>query len=328
MPFRELLGQTTAVEILTRALRSGRTHHAYRFEGPAGVGKEMAALAFARCLVCEQPVQGLACCNCSACRRAITLTAEPPLVPLHPDVVLVARGLYPPSMLGTSTPESTAIGIEQIRKMVLSRIGFSSHEGRALVFIIRDADEFSQSAANALLKTLEEPPATVHFVLLTSRPNRLLDTIRSRTLPIRFGALSNQVLETILTNRDRLAASPLIPLAQGSASTLLELAESEQLETRDQFVESLDQAIVAPDLAAALDAIGKKQEDREELRAHLTWYLARLATRAKEVVNVDPFAAERLGKFHQVVTQTIRDLERNGQPALMLEAAITRLRRC
>ncbi|HMA92234.1 MAG TPA: DNA polymerase III subunit delta', partial [Polyangiaceae bacterium] len=188
MPFREILGQPTAIEIMTRALRSGRLHHAYRFEGPAGVGKEMTALAFARCLVCEQPCQGLACCNCGACRRAISMTAEPPIVPLHPDVVFVARGLYPPSMLGTSTPESTAIGIEQIRRMVLSRIGFSSHEGRALVFLVRDADDLSQSAANALLKTLEEPPARVHFILLTSRPNRLLDTIRSRTLPIRFGA--------------------------------------------------------------------------------------------------------------------------------------------
>lgn len=327
MPFREILGQDTAVEILTRAVRSRRLHHAYRFEGPAGVGKEMAALALARCLVCESPRDGLACCTCGACRRAATKTSEPPEVPLHPDVVLIARGLYPPSMLGSNSPETSAIGIEQIRKMVLSRIGFSSHEGRALVFIIRNADEFSQSAANALLKTLEEPPGAVHFVLLTSRPNRLLDTIRSRTLPVRFGALSTETLETILKRRN-VQGSSFIPLAQGSASTLLELAESDELQSREQFVEAIRQAIDAPDLATALDLLGKKQEDREELKSQLTWVLARLSSEAKELAAASPDQAERLSRQHQLVMSTIRDLERNGQPALMLEALVSSLRRC
>lgn len=326
MPFREILGQSIAVEILTRAVRSARLHHAYRFEGPAGVGKELAAVALARCLVCERPHDGLACCECSSCRRAITKTSEPPEVPLHPDVVFIARGLYPPSMLGSSSPESSAIGIEQIRKMVLSRIGFSSHEGRALVFIIRDADEFSQSAANALLKTLEEPPRAVHFVLITSRPNRLLDTIRSRTLPVRFGALSNEALETILKRRNSEGAA-YIPLAQGSASTLLELAESDQLQSRDQFVDAIRQAILAPDLGTALECLGKKQEDREELRIQLTWLLARWAAEAKGFAATDAVQAERLSRRHQIVASTIRDLERNGQAALMLEAMITALRR-
>ncbi|MGC4063399.1 MAG: hypothetical protein QM784_01845 [Polyangiaceae bacterium] len=195
MPFSDILGQSTAVEILQRALASGRLHHAYRFEGPDGVGKEMAAFAMAQSLVCEAPRNGLACLSCGACRRACTLAPEPPNVPLHPDVVLLAKGLYPPAVLGTSSPETSAIGIEQIRRMVLGRVGFSSHEGKSLVFIIRNADDLSQGAANALLKTLEEPPRSVHFVLLTSRPNRLLDTIRSRTLPIRFRALSDAVLD-------------------------------------------------------------------------------------------------------------------------------------
>jgi DNA polymerase-3 subunit delta' len=327
MPFRAIHGQNTAIEILTRAVRMGRLHHAYRFEGPDGVGKEMAALGLAQCLVCEQPLDGgLACCRCGACRRAVTFATEPPQVPAHPDVVFVARGLYPPSVLGTSSTETSAIGIEQIRKMVLSRIGFSSHEGRALVFIVRDADEFSQGAANALLKTLEEPPRAVHFILLSSRPNRLLDTIRSRTLPIRFGALSDEVLASILEKRG-VSGQSLIPLAQGSARMLLNLAESEQLEARDQFVDAIRQAIVAPDLAAALDLVGKKHDEREELKAQLLWLMARLASEAKQNASSDPMLAERLSNYHLIATQTTRDLERNGQPTLMLEAMLTRLRR-
>jgi DNA polymerase-3 subunit delta' len=327
MPFREILGQSTAIEILTRAVGSARLHHAYRFEGPDGVGKTMAATAVAQCLVCEHPVAGLACCQCGACRRATTLSPDPPEVPLHPDVVWIGKALYPPSVLGTSSPETSNIGIEQVRKMVLARIGYASHEGRAMVFIIHHAEELSQGAANALLKTLEEPPQRVHFLLLTSRPNRLLDTIRSRTLPIRFGALSDESLREITRRHGVAVRDELLPLAQGSAKALLDLANSEQLESREQFVEAIRRAVAANDLAGALDILGKKQEERDELKTQLSWVLARFVTDAKNLAHENPLGADLVSRQHQVITNSIRDLERNGQPALMLEAMITRLRR-
>lgn len=325
MPFRELLGQTTAVEILTRALGIGRLHHAYRFEGPDGVGKEMAAFGLARSLVCESPRNGLACCACSACSRAVSLATEPPNVPLHPDVVLIGKGLYPPAVLGTSSPENTAIGIEQIRKMILGRIGYSSHEGKGLVFILRNAEELSQGAANALLKTLEEPPGRVNFILLTSRPNRLLDTIRSRTMPIRFRALSDAILSQLLDKKG--IDKSVIPLAQGSARLAMDLADGERLEQRDKFVDTLRQAIVATDLGSALELLGKKQEDRDELRLQLAWAQARFSTQARQLIETEPRTAERLANYHRLLLETSRDLERNGQPALMLEAMVTKLRR-
>src|SRR5205085_102595 len=161
------------------------------FEGPDGVGKELAAFALAQSLVCETPVAPgvsaapgvsgasgasgvsaastkpvLGCGTCSACRRAVRFAEEEPCVPQHPDVVLLERGLYPPAVLGATTRETAAIGVEQVRRLVLARVGFSPHEGRALVFIVRAAHELSLPAANALLKTLEEPPQRVHFVLL------------------------------------------------------------------------------------------------------------------------------------------------------------------
>jgi DNA polymerase-3 subunit delta' len=325
MPFREILGQPTAVEILKRALGSGLLHHAYRFEGPDGVGKEMTAFALAQSLVCDAPREGLACRECSACRRAVTLANEPPNVPLHPDVVLIGKGIYPPAVLGTTSPETSAIGIEQIRKMILGRVGYSSHEGKCLVFILRNADELSQGAANALLKTLEEPPRNVQFVLLTNRPNRLLDTIRSRTMPVRFRGLSDAVLAQILERKGVSTAG--VPLAQGSARLAIELADGERLETRDQFVDAIRRAVEAKDLGGALDALGKKQEDRDELRVQLAWVQARFAAQARQLVDTDPAAAERLAQWHRVVLDTSRDLDRNGQPALMLEAMVTKLRR-
>ena len=114
MPFSSVLGQASAVATLTAALRRGHAHHAYRFEGPDGTGKELCAFALAQALVC---VGGdpLGCGRCDACRRAIELSTEPPCVPKHPDVTLVERGLYPPETIGKSTPEKADISVYQVR---------------------------------------------------------------------------------------------------------------------------------------------------------------------------------------------------------------------
>src|SRR5882757_6130445 len=157
MAFADILGQEPALQTLTRALDTGHVHHAYRFEGPEGVGKEMAAFSLAQALVCV--VGGARACGvCSACQRALKISEEEPRVPAHPDVVLVERGLYRGRI---SANEATGISIEQV--------GYRPHEGRALVFIVRAAEELTVSAANALLKTLEEPGRGTHFILLTSR---------------------------------------------------------------------------------------------------------------------------------------------------------------
>src|SRR4051794_27344624 len=118
MVFGDVLGQSTAVSTLRRALEGGRLHHALRFEGPEGIGKELCVFALAQALVCsEQPGEG--CGTCSACRRAVTLSPDAPSVPAHPDVVLVQRGLYPAGVLGRNSPETTGIGVEQVRRIVL-----------------------------------------------------------------------------------------------------------------------------------------------------------------------------------------------------------------
>src|SRR5262249_39933563 len=147
VPFAHILGQQAAIATLTRALERGRVHHAYRFEGPPGVGKELAAFAFAQALVCTTG-DALGCGACSACRRAATLADEAPRTPLHPDVLLVGRGIYPPDAIGRSRPEISEISVDQIRKIVLVHTAYPPHEGRARVFIVRDADELSASAAN------------------------------------------------------------------------------------------------------------------------------------------------------------------------------------
>src|SRR5262249_29427384 len=148
----------------------------------------------------------LGCGACDACRRAVTLSAERPEVPQHPDVTLVEKNLYPPETIGRSRPELTEISVDQVRTIVLAHAAYPPHEGRARVFIVRRArlslvaaaEELTQSAANALLTTREDPRQGPHFILLSPRGDRLLNTIRSRTLPVRFGPLPDEVVRGAL----------------------------------------------------------------------------------------------------------------------------------
>jgi DNA polymerase-3 subunit delta' len=320
VPFSQVLGQEPAVTTLARALASGRVHHAYRFEGPPGVGKELAAFALAQALVCEK---GTGCGQCSACRRAVTLSDSDPRVPLHPDVVLLGRGLYR-GLLGGSSSEATGISVEQIRRIVLARVGFPPHEGRALVFIVRDADEITVQAANALLKTLEEPQERTHFILLTSRASRLLDTIRSRSLPVRFGPLPDRVVASILEAR---GLDPSVaPVAQGSASLALELADPEAKSERDAFVDAAFVALGAGDLAPALKLAEGQKKDRDGLKAQLSFFAQAVASQAATAITHDAKLALTRAFQHRTVLEAIDALERNVQPGLALEAMFVKLR--
>jgi DNA polymerase-3 subunit delta' len=320
--FSDLLGQDAAVATLERALAAGRVHHAYRFEGPPGVGKELAAFALAQTLVCERG-SGSACNACSACRRAVTLSADDPRVPQHPDVVLLGRGLYR-GLLGSNSSEASGISVEQVRRIVLARVGFPPHEGRALVFIVREADEITPQAANALLKTLEEPHDRTHFVLLTSRPSRLLDTIRSRSMPVRFAPLSERIVSTILERR---GLDPSVAvLAQGSASLALELADADAKREREAFTAAAFAAVSAPDLAPALKLAETQKGDRDGLRSQLAFFAQAIAVEARGATRSDPATALRRAHQHGTVLAAMREVERNAQPALLLEAMFVRLR--
>jgi DNA polymerase-3 subunit delta' len=232
--------------------------------------------------------------------------------------------LYPPSALGTQSRETVAIGVEQIRRVILSRMGFPPHEGRALVVIVRAAHELSQQAANALLKTLEEPPDRVHFVLITNQPNRLLDTIRSRTLAVRFAPLPEQVIGTIL---ERLGKSASVSrLAGGSASVALSLADVDRARARAEFVRGADEAVDAPGVDAALAFAGSRPDDRDALLEQLRHLAQHYALGARDLVSERPRAADVLAARHAIVAGAIDAVERNAQPALVLESMIVRLR--
>jgi DNA polymerase III delta' subunit len=154
-------------------VQADRLAQAYLFAGPASCGKHAVGEALARALNCLS-TPGFGCDTCDSCVKIAEGN--------HPDV----RTLEPEGKLGR-------ISIDTIRKQVIPAMAMPPHEGRARIFLIREATAMAGPAANALLKTLEEPPPRTHFILGTTAPVKLLPTIRSRCQRVNFQALSPEL---------------------------------------------------------------------------------------------------------------------------------------
>lgn len=178
MAWGDVIGQERAVALLQRALENQRVAHAYIFHGPEGVGKKLTAITLAMALNCtaagERP-----CGSCSACSRIGR--------GIHPDVALVE-------------PDGANIRIEQVRE-IERKLSMAAYEGRKRLYILDPADALSLEAANAFLKTLEEPPLDTVFALITDKINRLLPTIISRCQLIPFSALRREEAAKIVADR-------------------------------------------------------------------------------------------------------------------------------
>src|SRR5262249_5508659 len=219
MSFESVLGQGHAVGILRAALQSGEIHHAYLFSGPTGVGKELAAVAFAQALICQEK-PNLGCGKCSACLRTAK-HAHPDVLWLMAEDEMIARGLAGRSDFA-SIP-SREIKIEQIRSFQ-ERIGLRALEGTRKIAIVVAAEQMNPQAQNALLKTLEEPPADTVLVLLTSAADHLLPTVRSRCskvvfVPLPVALIADQVRRQ--RGLDPETSSLLAALSRGSLSRAL-----------------------------------------------------------------------------------------------------------
>ncbi|MFO0674581.1 MAG: DNA polymerase III subunit [Polyangiaceae bacterium] len=323
----QVRAQDTAVETLRRALANGRVHHALLFDGPDGVGKELVAFGLAQALVCAEPQDGQACGACSACSRAVPREGEDR--PVHPDVVVLERGLYEPAQIGRRTPESQEISIDQVRTLVLARAAFAPHEGRAKVFIIRRAEELSTSAANALLKTLEEPGQRTHFILLSAQADSLLPTIRSRTLRVRFGALPDALVAELLAARgvDAEAAARIAKIASGSMAVAQTHADPEASERRERFLAQVKAALAGPSLAAALALAEEAKKDKAALAPGLIALATELAAEARAHAGAtdDDTADAAAARFRMVQTALVA-LDGNASPQLTAESLLIRMR--
>jgi DNA polymerase-3 subunit delta' len=202
----DILGQRQACGQLWAAVAADRLHHCYLFEGREGVGKATVALRLAMAANCEGSAEGPSpCARCGPC-RAIAEGRHPDVIELKPD---------PGKASGTIT-------VDQVRE-VLRLLSLHRHSARRRFVIVDPADLVRVEATNALLKTLEEPPDGTGFVLVTSRVASLLPTVISRSLRVRFHAVSQEVLVPWLAARGFAEPERLARLSLGSPGQAIAL---------------------------------------------------------------------------------------------------------
>jgi len=364
MPFRDVVGHVRLIKLLSRAAAGGTLPPSLVFAGPSGIGKRLTAVSLAQALNCtnqssvvshqssvvshQSSVVGLltddggpaddgrlatdSCGRCAACKRIAR--------GVHPDVLIVEPG------------DSGAIKIDQVRDIV-DRAAYRPFEGRRRVVIIDEADALVSAAQHALLKTLEEPPPSSVFILVTARPDVLLPTVRSRCPQLRFRPLAANDIASALVARGRSEseARAVAATADGSLGQALEASAGELVEARRVAERVLTHASASQDPARRLE--GAKEllaktgaggdSEREQLSSHLRAMASLLrdvevlATRADDRTLANPDvrpALERLTESYKgergvrafgAVDRALVALERNAGVKLVADWLVLQL---
>ena len=247
MTFGEIYGHGKQISILKSAMAKDRIAHAYLFYGMEGIGKRTTAAVFARALNCgaEDPP----CDACPSCRKAEHKN--------HPDIV-------------TITAEGQFIKIGAVKELQ-ERMTFRPSEGRRRVFIMPEADRMNAAAANALLKTLEEPSAGNILLLTSARPHALPMTILSRCQHLRFSPLACEEVERYLREKEGLdagAAAVVAASAGGSIGKALEMNREDYMTLRNVILDDLS-SDNADDPLQRLAFAGRFGTEREEILERL-----------------------------------------------------------
>ena len=208
--FEDMLGQEHVLRALTNALDQDRLHHAYLFTGTRGVGKTTIARIFAKSLNCEKGVSSKPCGECSACQQ-------------------VDEGRFLDLI---EVDAASRTGVDDTREL-LDNVAYTPSSGRYKVYLIDEVHMFSKSSFNALLKTLEEPPPHVKFLLATTDPQKLPVTVLSRCLQFNLKEMPDQLLRPYLADlldkekveHEELAVAHIAQAADGSVRDALSLLD-------------------------------------------------------------------------------------------------------
>jgi DNA polymerase-3 subunit gamma/tau len=330
--FAELRGQDHVVRALQGAVKNERISHAYLFSGPRGTGKTTTARILAKALNCENPVDGDACAKCASC-------------------LAIAKGT---SLDVIELDAASNNGVDDIRDIISG--AWHGTPGRWKVYIFDEVHQLSKAASAALLKTLEEPPPHVVFVLATTDPHKVLPTIRSRTQHLEFRLIGADTLATLLNDvkgaaglgADDATIEAAVRLGRGSARDALSaldqlLATGAISETQPEF-DGLFDALANDDAVGALRTLAvlaREGWDPEQLAENFAGevrqaFLLQVAPEVADAVDADRARllkwGEQLGlarsvRILETVGRTIREMKSAPEKIVMLEVAMVRLTR-
>ena len=321
-----VVGHAWAVRALQRDVALGHPAHAYLFTGPAGIGKRTLALAFAQALNCTAPAApGEACGACRACRQIASRT--------HPDLFVLL-----PDEPGKP------IKVDAAREM-MHMLALSPLELHRRVALLADFDQATSSTANALLKTIEEPPATVILLLTAESTETLLPTIVSRCRVITLRTLPTPVVEAALTERWQVPPDRAKLLAHLSAGrlgwALREIEEQGASQARREGLEAW-RAVFSSSRAKRFEHAARLTKDRDEDQAlRRTLEMWQSLTHDLLLAGLDPLAPltnldyageiralaahispPRARRWLAALQRVERGIERNLNLRLALEAAL------
>lgn len=278
--FKEIVGQKQLKEQMMNSIEQGKISHAYLLYGENRAGKEFVADIFAQALQCEE--SGVEPCGvCHSCRLAAAH--------MHPDILYVLHD------------KPGSIGVDDIRYRINDTVQIKPYQGKYKIYIVPEADLMTPQAQNALLKTIEEPPAYVVIILLTSDKDKMLPTIHSRCVPMDLrpvsdGEMRKYLMETLKVPDYR--AEMCIAFARGNVGRAKALASSEDFDKIRHSVLSLlknVQDMLVVDIVEILDQFSKNEyafDMNDYLDIMAVWYRDVLLFKATHDVNQLVFREE------------------------------------
>ena len=235
--FTDIIGQEHIKENLQNAIRTKKVSHAYIINGEKSSGKEFIAKVFAMALQCERnETEG--CMECHSCKQALSGN--------QPDIIYLRH------------EKPNTISVDDIRRQVNQDIAIKPYASPYKIYIIDEAEKMNQQAQNALLKTIEEPPAYAVILLLTANVDVFLPTIRSRCVTLSLKAVPNSQIREFLMREYQAPdykADICTAFAQGNVGKAIQLAESEDFNEMKKAVLQLLKEVRRMELHEMIDAI-------------------------------------------------------------------------
>lgn len=271
--FHDIIGHEQIIRHLTNAITHDMVSHAYILNGPEYSGKMMLAEAFAAALQCEREGEGeRPCMECRSCRQAADHN--------QPDIIYVRH------------EKPNTISVDDIRAQINNDIAIRPYSSRYKVYIVDEAEKMNQQAQNALLKTIEEPPAYAVILLLTTNADSFLQTILSRCITLNLKAVPEDVIREYLMKHYQIPdyqADVCAAFSQGNVGKAVQLASSEDFGELKASVLQLVKRLEDIDLyefGAAIKQIGEyKLKINDYFDLIMIWFRDVLYMKATNDVN-------------------------------------------